>query len=104
MKTVKIVLDKERDLVFDFGAMMLFESSTGINTLQDNVIRRLNTTNMFNFLWACFRSQEPEITVEQVVKLVPMSKSAYVFDKCLESWKESQIEMLSEVKKKGKIK
>lgn len=81
---------KERNLVFTFPAMILFEEITGRNTLQENLLVNFSSRDMCAFLYACFKQEEPEIKFEEVGKMITRDNVKEILDKCIESYKKSQ--------------
>jgi hypothetical protein len=63
---VKITLDRERTLRYDFNAMCLIEERTGINLLNEDLGRHLSAKVLRIALWAMLLHEDPSLTLEQV--------------------------------------
>ena len=64
---VKIVLDKERTLLFDLNAMVAFEEATG-RSLMDGTLdsSNMSTRDLRAMLWACLTHEDDALTEKQV--------------------------------------
>jgi hypothetical protein len=67
---VKVMLDKERNLVLDMTAMIAFEEATGKSWLKGEV--NLNSMKLKDFctlLWSMLLTDDPSLTLQQVITL-----------------------------------
>ena len=66
---IPVVLDRPRTLLFDFNALALFEEATGLSVLAGGMtvgsVRELRA-----FLWAGLRHEDPDLTLEDVGRMV----------------------------------
>lgn len=68
---VKIMLDRERILRFDFNAMAEFEAITGKNYFKVNP-SNLSATDLRALLYACLKEDDEQLTLKQAGKLISM--------------------------------
>lgn len=71
---VKVLLDKERTIVFDLNAMVRFEEATGKNLFDGSITETSLTSakDMRALLWACLSHDEDNLTLEQVGAMINM--------------------------------
>lgn len=75
---VKIMLDRERTLKFNFNALVYFEEATGKNYLQMNQ-NNLSVSDFRALMYGCLKSDDPELTLEQtgeIMSLISMDELA----------------------------
>lgn len=89
IKTVKIELDRERALRFDFNALSLFEETTGLNSLDATIWGSLNAKNLRAMLWSALKHEDPGLTQEQVGEMIHTGNIAYVTERITEAYKSS---------------
>lgn len=89
VKTVKIDLDRERELRFDFNALSLFEETTGLNSLDTSIWQSLNARNLTTMLWAALKHDDPSLTREQVGAMIHTGNIGYVTERITEAYKSS---------------
>jgi hypothetical protein len=87
--TVKIELDKERTLRFDFNALALFEEATGLNTLENSMWDQVNARNLRALLWAALRHEDKTLSLEDVGSMISAQNMGYITDKVMEAYKNS---------------
>lgn len=66
-KSVTITLDRERVLRLNLWAAMQFKKVTGRDVSE---MEEGSMEDQATFIWACLYEDDPELTVEQVAKLV----------------------------------
>ncbi len=72
---VKIVLDKERTLLWDFNAQAAYEDATGENTLlQEFFEKNANAKRLKTLLWACLIHEDEKLTQKQVGAMLTVKK------------------------------
>lgn len=85
-----VMLDRERHMRLDFYALALAEEKTGRNMLTGEgwgfqardregnptgePAKRLNATEISTLIWACLVHEDPELTVEDVRKMLSLGK------------------------------
>lgn len=74
----KIKLDKERIMNLDLNGMVKFEEMTGKSLFQVNSMAELNSSDYRALILVCLQEDDPKLTLEDVGKLVPVSKLAEV--------------------------
>ena len=84
-KVVKIELDKERNLIYDFRAVRDFEKVTGKNILKPDTWENLSGTDVSVMLWACLKVDEPALTIDDVAALLNMENMKYCMEKIIEA-------------------
>lgn len=77
---VKIQLDKERTLRFDFNALRTYEKATGLNMLRTNVLQNLNLDDLTTLLWAALVHEDKSLTVDNVGAMLALDDATRVFD------------------------
>lgn len=68
--TVKVTLDKERNLLMDLNAMVAFEDATGKSMLNMETWKSLSAKDIRALLWACLIHEDKILTIEQVGKMI----------------------------------
>jgi hypothetical protein len=63
---VKILLDRERTLRFDFNALASFEDATGLSALEPGVWMNPNAKILRALLWAAMLHEDETITIKEV--------------------------------------
>jgi hypothetical protein len=89
IKTVKIDLDRERALRFDFNALSLFEETTGLNSLDASIWSSLNAKSLRAMLWAALKHDDPSLTQEQVGAMLHSGNIGYITERITEAYKAS---------------
>jgi len=87
IKTVKIELDKERTLRFDFNALSHFEEATGLNSLDASVWKNLNARNLKAMLWAALKHEDDALTLPQVGAMLHSGNVNYITEKITEAYR-----------------
>lgn len=98
VKPVKIVLDKERNLLFDFNAFSELEDVYGsaekaFDKLQKGSIKALRT-----LLWAGLVHEDESLTEKAVGKMLGLADVKYVSEKITDALKVSAPEPEAETK------
>jgi len=83
--TVKIHLDKERTLRFDFNALAAFEEETGQSALNLEVWRNPNAKTLRALLWSAMLYEDAGVTIKQVGAMLHTGNLAYVSEKIREA-------------------
>lgn len=84
VNAVKVELDKERTLRFDFNAMARFEEVTGMNSfLMD--WKKINAIQMRALMWACLVHEDPALTLDQVGSMLHSGNSKVIGSKLMEA-------------------
>jgi len=84
---VKITLGgKQRKLIFDLNAQVEFEGITGYNTLQEDFMSKLNARDVRAFMWACTRTNHPDLTIEEVGSWIHPGNMEQVFTALKQAW------------------
>lgn len=84
--TVKIILDKERRLLFDFNALAQMEKVTGKSFLSGELWDNLSATDVRALVWAGLLDEDPEITLEEVGKMLHMGNAMKMLEAVKEAW------------------
>jgi hypothetical protein len=78
----KIILDKERELCLDLNAIDKFYEKTGINLLKGEGLKEAFSDPkpqiIKAFVWACLIRESPELTLEDVGKLITLKNMGAV--------------------------
>lgn len=86
---VKIQLDKERTLRFDFNALRAYEKATGRNMLRTNVLQNLNLDDLTTLLWAALVHEDKSLTVDNVGAMLTLKDSDRIFDALTAAFSEA---------------
>jgi hypothetical protein len=73
-----VMLDIERVLRMDFNALAKAEEVTGKNMLNADTWRDMRATDYRALAWACMLDHYPDITIEQVGKLITPKKEPLI--------------------------
>lgn len=84
--TVKVELDKERNLFMDLNAMVAFEDKTGKSMLSMADLSSLTAKDIRAMLWACLIHEDETLTVEQVGKMIHTGNMNEINEKLNEAW------------------
>ena len=88
--SVAIVLDKERHLRLTLNALVDFQSATGKDLRDPQVIEALSANmgfaDMRALLWACLRWEDRELTLDRVGDLVDLTNLQEVTARMVEAW------------------
>lgn len=79
---MKILLDKERNLRFDFNAMRAYERLTGHNMLSKsilNILKDINVDGATTLLWAALVHEDKDLTVDAVGAMLTLGDADRVF-------------------------
>jgi hypothetical protein len=87
INAVKIELDKERTLRFDFNALSLFEEATGLNSLDGETWQKLNARSLKAMLWSALKHEDDAITLSQVGAMIHKGNVSYITEKITEAYK-----------------
>lgn len=87
--TVKIELDKERTLRFDFNALSLFEEATGLNALDQSMWQQITARNFCAMLWSALRHEDKNLSLEDVGGMIHPGSIAYITEKITEAYRAS---------------
>jgi hypothetical protein len=79
--SVKIELDKERTLRFDFNALSAFEEQTGLSSLDPTVWRSSNAKTIRAFLWSALIHEDESLTLKSVGAMIHAGNLEYVSKK-----------------------
>lgn len=82
---VKITLDKERTLRFDFNALSAFEERTGKSALEASVWAKPDARTLHALLWAALLHEDPDLTMKDVGAIIHMGNLKYVSEKIREA-------------------
>jgi len=82
---VKITLDKERTLRFDFNAYCAFEEKTGQSALSADIWLKPNATTTRALLWAALLHEDPSLKLTDVGAMVHIGNFKEVSDKIQEA-------------------
>jgi len=83
--TVRIELDKERTLRFDFNALSAFEEQTGLSALEQTVWTSPNARTLSALLWAAMLHEDESLTLKSVRAMIHSGNLKYVADKIREA-------------------
>ena len=89
---VKILLDKERTLRFDFNAMRSYEKATGHNMLSKGIrdhLKEINVDGMTTLLWAALVHEDKDLTVDAVGAMLSLGDAGRVFGALTEAFVEA---------------
>ena len=82
---VKIMLDRERTLRFDFNAFCAFEKQTGKSALSGEVWLKPDATTTRALLWAAFLHEDSTLKVSDVGAMIHVGNLKEVTDKIQEA-------------------
>jgi len=82
---VPIELDKPRNLCLDLNAMVLFEEATGKSLFDKGTLNSMKAKDTRALLWACLKREDPNLTLEDVGKMIDSSNIAEVSQKLMEA-------------------
>lgn len=72
IKPITVMLDRERQIIFDLNALIFIEQEFGIDTTQAGALNLKGLSDLRRFLWVGLRHDDPDLTEEQVGHLVTM--------------------------------
>jgi hypothetical protein len=75
-KPVTVMLDRERELVYDLNAICSFEEATGLSVV--DALRSLTMTNIRALIWAGLLVDDPALTLNQAGALIRFTDIAAV--------------------------
>lgn len=75
---ITIVLDRPRKLIYDFNALAAYEEATGKNVLAGGITANMTIRDLRALIWAGLIADDPELTVEQVGRLLHLGNLADV--------------------------
>jgi len=84
VNSVKIDLDKERTLRFDFNAMAHYEEATGANALLMD-IKKFTAKQVRALMWACLLHEDSTLTLEQVGEMLHAGNAKMIGKKISET-------------------
>lgn len=110
MKTVKIALDRERELLFDFNAIAVVEEALGQSLLDGATWKKPSVRSTRAMLWAALlhdddsvrfddfgrMTQAPKLTLAQCGRWLQKYGAGYAFEKLFEAWLASNAELQGE--------
>lgn len=67
---MKVTLDRERELAVNLNSLGEFEEITGKRFFSPNAFESFTTKDYTVLIWACLKEEDPELTMEQVGKMV----------------------------------
>ena len=88
---VKIKLDKERHLKMTIRGMLLFEEKTGTTLFKGFNVSKMSFKGVVTLMWVCLIHEDKELTYENFVDMVEMSRIKELTDKCMECISESLV-------------
>ncbi|MHB1042367.1 MAG: GTA-gp10 family protein [Eubacteriales bacterium] len=80
IKTVKIKLDKERNLLLDLNGMAEFEEVTGQNLMSGIDFKEMKMKDFRALVWACLIHEDEKLTTKQVGKMITSGNIAEASD------------------------
>ena len=83
--TVKIDLDRERTLRFDFNALSAFEEATGRSALEPDVWNSPDARTLSALLWAAMLHEDESLTLKAARAMIHAGNLAYVSGKIREA-------------------
>ena len=83
--TVKIVLDRERTLRFDFNALASFEEQSGRSALDPAVWNSPDAKTLRALLWAAMLHEDEALTIKAVGAMIHAGNVSYVSEKIQEA-------------------
>jgi len=86
---VKIKLDKERHLKMTIRGMLLFEEKTGNTLFKGFNVSKMSFKDVITLMWCCLIHEDKELTYEDFVDMVEMSRIKELTDKCMACISES---------------
>ena len=86
---VKIKLDKERHLKMTIRSMLLFEEKTGNTLFKGFNVSKMPFRDVITLMWVCLIHEDKELTYDNFVDMVEMSRIKELTDKCMECISES---------------
>ena len=86
---VTITLDKERKLKLTMRGMLTFEEKTGKNLFAGFNVDKMTFKEITTLLWACLIHEDKELTYDNFVDMVDMSRVRELAQKCMECISES---------------
>ena len=84
VNSVKIDLDKERTLRFDFNAMANYEEATGANAILMDWAKA-TAKQIRALMWACLLHEDPSLTIEQVGGMLHGGNAKMIGKKIMEA-------------------
>lgn len=88
MEGIKITLDKERTIQFDYNALIAVEKETGINVLQGEMLKRMRATDLRALLWAGLLMEDPSLSIEEVGRMITRKKTPVILDAIVKGLKD----------------
>jgi len=86
---VTIKLDKERQLKLTLRGMLLFEEKTGNSLFKGFNVSKMPFKDVVTLLWVCLIHEDKELTYDQFVDMVEMSRIKELTNKCMACITES---------------
>ena len=86
---VTITLDKERKLKLTMRGMLTFEEKTGKNLFAGFNVTKMSFKEITTLLWVCLIHEDKELTYDNFVDMVDMSRLKELTNKCMECITES---------------
>ena len=83
--SVKITLDRERTLRFDFNALAAFEEQTGLNALATEVWSNPTTKTLRAMLWSALLHEDPGLKISDLGALVHSGNIEEIYRKVKEA-------------------
>jgi len=80
---VKVKLDKERHLKLTLRGMLLFEEKTGNSLFRGFNVSKMPFKDVVTLLWVCLIHEDKELTYDQFVDMVEMSRIKELTNKCM---------------------
>lgn len=84
--TIKVELDKERNLLMDLNAMVAFEDKTGKSMLSMSDLSSLTAKDIRAMLWSCLIHEDENLAIEQVGKMIHTGNMNEVNEKLNKAW------------------
>lgn len=83
---IAIELDRPRTLVCDFNALIEFQRIVGRNPIQGNPLEQVDPETIRALLWACLIHEDPDLTLEDVGRMITFRNFTYVANRLIEAW------------------
>jgi hypothetical protein len=86
---VKIFLDRERTMKYDFYALSKLEEETGYSVLDEATWENMKIRDVVKFLWAGLIHEDPELSVDDVAKMIHFGNVRDVMNAISETFHQS---------------
>lgn len=86
------IKDKTYKMVFDFNAVAEVEQMTSRNLMTKEGWDDLNGREVSILFWSTLQAEQPDITLQQVRKLMNTRNIKLITDKVMEAWTLSKVE------------